>query len=98
MKDLQTLLYELGFKVDSLGYQYWIFSVNKSLTQYWKYSYKMEIVYCDVARVFNTTRNRVERCMRHASINAKENIRDFFKYQGKITSKVIMQLLINYYK
>lgn len=94
INNIQKLLNELGFKIDSLGYQYWIYAINKSCKEYWKYSYTMEIVYNDVAKFYKTTRDRVERCMRHASINAKAFIRNKYNYKGSITTKVILQLLV----
>lgn len=88
------LLNKLGFKIDSMGYQYWLYAIKISKKEYWKYSYNMEILYNEIAKRLNTSRGNIERCMRTSSIPAKENIREYFNYTGKITTKVILQLLI----
>ena len=94
----EKLLNQLGFKVESLGYQYWLYAIRISKSEYWKYSYSMEIVYHDIARNYNTTRDRVERCMRQCLPKSKELIANYFNYSGKLTTKSILQLLIRDFK
>ena len=94
--DINKLLLKLQFNVTSIGFYYWITAIQKYRKNYYKYNNTMEKVYNDVAKIHNTTRNRVERAMRTASQTAKKTIAKEYKYNGKLSTKAILELLSHY--
>lgn len=96
MEEKKNTLIKLGFNINSIGFDYWLYAI-KLYNQYrGKYTFSMEILYQDISKYFKTTRNRVERTMRTASIHAKENIKKIYKYNNKITNKTILILLTRF--
>ena len=95
-KDIKNNLIKLGFKVDTVGFRYWIEAI-KIYKQYgWRYSFTMQYLYNEIANYYGSTATRVERALRTTSNNAKENIRNKYGYFGKITTKTILELFTNY--
>ncbi len=85
-------LLNLNFNINSIGFDYWILATFK----YEKKKMSMMTLYTEIAKVCNTTANRVERAMRHSSINAKEKIKELYKYNGKISNSTILNLLTKF--
>lgn len=90
---MKEYLLKLGFKVDSIGFEYWLKAIKLYKENYWRYGFTMEFIYYEVAKLCNSTRSRVERAMRTASMQAKDNIRKVYNYDFKITNKTILQLI-----
>lgn len=91
--DLQRLLLNLQFNVSSIGFAYWITAISRYSKNYYKYNNSIEAIYEEVAQIHNTTRNRVERCMRTARRKADYEIQKQFNYYNKITNKTVLELL-----
>lgn len=92
-KAISDFLLSLNFNISSKGFVYWVYALENYRQNYYKYDNTIEKVYRDIAKYFNTTRNRVERDMRTAS---KEINLDKFNYTGKITNKNILSLITHY--
>lgn len=90
---INKLLIELKFNVNSIGFQYWVIAIIEYRKNYWLYDNSIEKIYNYVAETSNTTRNRVERAMRHARETATETIQNRFEYYNKITNKTVLKLL-----
>ena len=86
-------LLELGFKVSSIGFQYWVVAIIGYRRHKYKYDDTIESIYNDVALKFGTTRTRVERAMRTARADATKNIQEHFNYYKQITNKTVLSLL-----
>ena len=92
-KAISDFLLSLNFNISSKGFVYWVFAIKHYRHNYYKYDNTIETVYRDIAKNFNTTRNRVERDMR----TARKGINlDRFNYTGKITNKKILSLITHY--
>lgn len=89
---IPKLLLKLQFNVSSIGFNYWITSINQYRKNYCKYNNTIEQVYYDVAKIHNTTRARVERAMRTARATATEQIQKQYNY-NKLTNKTVLELL-----
>lgn len=91
--EIKDMLLSLSFNLNSIGFKYWItaISINQNTNNYLKNS--IENVYQQVAKVHNTTRNRVERAMRTARETATERIQEKYNYYLKLTNKSVLILL-----
>lgn len=91
--EIKDMLLSLSFNLNSIGFKYWItaISINQNTNNYLKNS--IENVYQQVAKIHNTTRNRVERAMRTARETATEKIQEKYNYGLKLTNKSILILL-----
>ena len=91
--EIKEMLLSLSFNLNSIGFKYWItaISINQNTNNYLKNS--IENVYQQVAKVHNTTRNRVERAMRTARETATERIQEKYNYYLKLTNKSVLILL-----
>lgn len=91
--EIKDLLLSLSFNLNSIGFKYWItaISINQNTNNYLKNS--IENVYKKVAKIHNTTRNRVERSMRTARETATERIQEKYNYYLKLTNKSVLILL-----
>lgn len=90
---IKDMLLSLSFNLNSIGFKYWItaISINQNTNNYLKNS--IENVYQQVAKIHNTTRNRVERAMRTARETATEKIQEKYNYGLKLTNKSVLILL-----
>lgn len=95
-KDIKNNLIKLGFKVDTIGFRYWIEAIKIYKQDGWRYGFTMQYLYNKVAKYYNSTPARVERALRTSSSNAKEQIKNKYGYFGKITNKTILELFTNY--
>lgn len=86
-------LLKLKFNVASIGFKYWATAIMIYKKNYFKYNNTIEQVYHEVAKIYNTTRTRVERSMRTAKATATEEIQKQFNYYNKLTNKTVLELL-----
>lgn len=91
---ISKILLKLQFNVSSIGFNYWATAIMLYRKNYYKYNNTIEQVYYDVARIYNTTRTRVERAMRTAKATAIEQIQKQYNYYNKLTNKTVLELLI----
>lgn len=91
--EIKDMLLLLSFNLNSIGFRYWItaININQNTNNYLKNS--IENVYQQVAKIHNTTRNRVERAMRIARKTATEKIQEKYNYGLKLTNKSVLILL-----
>ena len=94
--NIQNQLLQLDFNISSIGFKYWIKAIDIYKKDSWRYGFTMEYLYNVIAGTFQTTRNRVERAMRTASQTAKKTIAKEYKYNGKLSTKAILELISNY--
>lgn len=87
----QKYLLQLGFNINSIGFDYWIRAI-----EVYKPNVKMENVYFTLAQFFGKKPTLIERGMRTASERAKEKIKEYYKYDGKLSNKSILNLLTNF--
>lgn len=98
MNEISKMLMKFNFKIDSIGFKYWIYAIYYIIRNKDGY-YKMEEIYKNIADIYKTNKRAVERAMRRSSENAKERILYYFEYyQGKLTNKTILNLLFLYCK
>lgn len=90
---LNKALLRLKFNVSSIGFRYWIAAILDYSRNYWKYNNTIERVYEEIAKEFNTTRDRVERAMRSARKDATKTIQEEFNYYAKLSNKKVLELL-----
>lgn len=94
---LTKILLALNFKISSKGFEYWKSAIRIYSKYRFKYNNTIENVYFEVAMMYNTTRSCVERAMRTASVSAKDEIRKKFNYNSKLSTKVILSLIVENY-
>lgn len=94
--NIQNQLLHLDFNISSVGFKYWIKAIDVYKKDGYRHGFTMEYLYNIIADSFETTRNRVERAMRTASQTAKKTIAKEYKYNGKLSTKAILELLSNY--
>lgn len=92
IEDIREKLIELNFNVSSKGFKYWIILVNE---YYISHRFKtLESIYNLIAKIDNTTRDRVERNIRTASKQALPTIREHYNYKNKrLSTKCILELI-----
>lgn len=90
---MKEYLLKLGFKIDTLGFEYWIRAIEIYKENYWRYGFTMQFLYNEIAKEFNSTDHRVERCLRTSSALAKKKIAEIYNYKLNITTKTILQLI-----
>lgn len=89
-------LIKLGFKIDTIGFRYWIEAIKIYKKDGCRYGFTMQYLYNEIAKYYGSTPARVERDLRTTSNNAKEQIKNKYGYFGKITNKTILELFTNY--
>lgn len=94
--NIQNQLLHLDFNISSIGFKYWIKAIDIYKKDSCRYDFTLEYLYNVIADTFQTTRNKVERAMRTASQTAKKTIAKEYKYNGKLSTKAILELLSNY--
>lgn len=85
----ENLLLELGFNINSKGFDYWL----QIIKLYKNKKRKLIDLYEILANTNDTTYTRVERCLRYASEKAKKNIRKKYNYNNKLNNRAILKLL-----
>lgn len=90
--DIKEKLIDLDFNISSKGFEYWIILIHDYVNKN-KYT-TLEKIYIRIAKIYNTTRDRVERCIRTASKQALPTIREHYKYKNKrLSTKDILELI-----
>ena len=91
MEEIKNELLELGFNVDSIGIIYWVEAIKimKENPLIWD----MIDIYEKIAKKYNSTYPRIERCMRHCIKNAIENIQKKYGYYGTIKNQTYLSLI-----
>ena len=91
MDEIKKELLELNFNVDSIGIVYWVEAIKliKNNPLVWD----MLDVYEHVAKLYNSTKSRVERAMRHSIEPARENIQKKYGYYAKIKNQTFLDLV-----
>ena len=92
-KDIKNNLIKLGFKVDTIGFRYWIEAIKIYKQDGWRYGFTMQYLYNEIANYYGSTATRVERAMRTAKATATEQIQKQFNYYNKLTNKTVLELL-----
>ena len=90
---MKEYLLKLDFKIDTLGFEYWIRAIEIYKENYWRHDFTMQFLYNEIAKEFNSTAHRVERCLRTSSAPAKKKIAEIYNYKLNITTKTILQLI-----
>lgn len=90
---MKEYLIKLRFKIDSLGFEYWIRAIEIYKKDYLRKGFTMQYLYSVIANDFNISAHNVERCMRTASAPAKKKISEIYNYKLDITTKTILQLI-----
>ena len=89
---IKEKLIKLNFNVSSKGFKYWIILIHEYQKKN-KYT-TIESIYNKIAKLDNTTRDRVERNIRTASKQALPTIRNHYKYKNKrLSTKDILELI-----
>lgn len=92
IEDIKEKLIELNFNISSKGFEYWLILINEYIKRN-KYT-TLESIYNLIAKLDNTTRDRVERNIRTASKQALPTIRNHYKYKNKrLSTKDILELI-----
>ncbi len=88
---IKDKLLKLGFNINSIGFNYWIRAI-----EIYQPNAKMESVYFTLAQFFGKKPSLIERGMRTASETSKEKIKEYYKYDGKLSNKSILNLITNF--
>ena len=89
-EEIQEILLQLKFNLNSKGFDYWIQAIHLYTT--FNEPIKMTELYKQLAFEYITKETAIERAMRTASKQAYNNIHKYFNYDGKITNSVILKL------
>lgn len=88
---IKDKLLKLGFNINSVGFDYWIRAI-----EVYQPNVKMESVYFTLAQFFGKKPSLIERGMRTASETSKEKIKEYYKYDGKLSNKTILNLITKF--
>ena len=95
IKEIEVIrekLIELNFNLSSKGFEYWLILINEYIKR--NKCTTIESIYNKIAKLYNTTRDRVERNIRTASSQALPTIREYYKYKNKrLSTKDILELI-----
>lgn len=91
--DIKEKLKILGINMNSKGFNYWILAI-----EFYKQNSKYGVlqiseVYKELAKIFRTKVNNIERCMRQSRIPADEKIKKLYNYNGNITNLTFLKLI-----
>ena len=89
-EEIQEILLQLKFNINSKGFDYWIQAIHLYTT--FNEPIKMTELYKQLSFEHLTKETAIERAMRTASKQAYNNIHKYFNYRGKITNSVILKL------
>lgn len=91
---IYMLLLELDFSPNSIGFRYWITAIIINTKCYYK-NIRITDLYNEIAAIHHTTWTRVERAMRHARVNATNNIMEHFNdiKIKKISNSTVLEIL-----
>ena len=89
----QKYLLELGFNINSIGFDFWLTAIRRYLKNR---QISMMTLYNEIAKITNKTASQIERAMRKSSETAKENIKKLYGYNGKLSNKTILTLITKF--
>lgn len=89
-------LIKFNFNVNSIGINYWTYAVYYIIRN--NGNFDMMKIYNNISEIYKTSRMSVERAMRHSAEQAKDTIKQYFEYEGKLTNKGLLNLLYMYFK
>lgn len=95
MKEIEynkRLMTRLGFNASSKGFNYWLVAIQL-FNENQNHNFKIEDIYNEIAFLYDTKRDNVERCMRISLQPAKEKIKEYFEYDYKISTKTFLELM-----
>lgn len=92
----KKLLKDLGFKIASKGFKYWLLAIEIHKKNQWKASYSMQELYEIIGEQFKVTGKSVERAMRTCSENSKKKIKEFYNFNEKLSQKIILKLIVDF--
>lgn len=95
MKEIEynkCLMLRLGFNASSKGFNYWLVAIQL-FNENQNHNFKIEDIYNEIAFLYDTKRDNVERCMRTSLQPAKEKIKEYFGYDYKISTKTFLELM-----
>ena len=94
-KEVKELLRTLSVKPTLNGYFYWPYAVEEALKR-GELNYKIcSDIYGTVAKKYNTTASKVERCMRTVTESCQSKIKKHFEVDfEKITNKEFLALMV----
>lgn len=83
-KRIKEILNELNMNIKNKGYRCWIEAVKVAIKNKHKTCPMMTKLYPEVAQRLNNQTHRVERAMRHAYENNREEIQKYFTWKGQL--------------
>lgn len=89
-EEIQEILFQLKFNINSKGFDYWIQAIHLYTT--FNEPIKMTELYKQLSFEYLTKETAIERAMRTASKQSYNEIHKYFNYNGKITNSVILKL------
>lgn len=92
----KKLLKDLGFKITSKGFKYWLLAIEIHKTKKNKFSYSMQELYEEIGKRFKVTGKSVEMAMRTCSENSKKKIKEYYNFNEKLTQKIILELIVDF--
>ena len=102
-KEIDEMLEKIGkqlikfnFNVNSIGINYWTYAVYYIIRN--TGNFDMMNIYNNISEIYKMSRMSVERAMRHSAEQAKDTIKQYFEYEGKLTNKGLLKLLYMYFK
>ena len=92
---IKEILNELNMKIKNAGYRCWVEAV-KYVVENKRSTYCITIeIYPTVAEKVESMPHRVERAMRHAYENNKEEIQKYFNVKYKIDNSALLALIVD---
>ena len=94
-KEVKELLKMFCVKLTLNGYYYWPYAVEEALKR-GELNYKIcSDIYGAVAKKYNTTESKAERCMRTVTESCQSKIKKYFEVDfEKITNKEFLALMV----
>lgn len=89
----QKYLLQLGFNINSIGFDFWLTAIRIYLKNR---QISMMTLYNEIGKITNKTASQIEKAMRTASETAKENIKQLYDYNGKLSNKTILTLITKF--
>lgn len=89
----KNYLLKLQFNINSIGFDFWLIAIRIYLKNR---QISMMTLYNEIAKMTNKTASQIERAMRTASETAKENIKQLYDYNGKLSNKTILTLITKF--
>ena len=92
---IKTILNELNINIKNKGYRCWIEAVKVAIENRHKTCPMTTKLYPETARRLEDEPHRVERAMRHAYENNKEEVQKYFNVKYKIDNSTLLALIVD---